>query len=534
MPAESAGTDDMHAGATASGDVVASAAARAAATAAAFAAAAESRKKRDRSGSGSTATNGAEKKKLREDGSSQEASSPEEEPRVLGEDRSDRGEGDPEAMDDCDQGAWTRLPTADEKAQFQATRKAERAVRRHNHSAGPASSGFEVDFVLADEKRRFGTENLLRIFCDVRQVVRDAQPRLNAKGGITVRVPQQAQIEQLKTITCIAGAEVKLNLPSAASLWGRVTGVHPMFSELDLLEALKDQGVAEVSREKYSTCESSSASENKRVQKPSNRIRIRFEGDLKPEITIAHQVYKVTLCPASPLQCLSCCGFGHRAALCPQRSAPRCRKCGSSGHQLWQCTSKAKCSNCKGPHASNDSRCPVYAVYAKAAQERFVGKVVAGLDNVSIKQSAHFVEGQAPASAVPADGVAPTFAAVVGKPAMVALVQTTEKGDRVVCYLPKLPPKIQPVVKPLKAKEVTSPSSNPSSAASSAALIETITAKVMEKVTKSLDEIISSCIAATLEKAIPKIVEAVAALLRKSSVDGSPVAIESLPRPQHQ
>ncbi|XP_018497670.1 uncharacterized protein LOC108865272 [Galendromus occidentalis] len=218
---------------------------------------------------------------------------------------------------------------------------------------------------------QFVSKNLLRIFCDIREVVQEAQPRLKAGGGITVRVPHQAQIEALKSISHIAGIEVKLNLPTAASLWGRVTGVHPSasFMEGDLLERLRPQGVVEVLRERYSTCESASASENKRVQKPSSRIRLRFEGEIRSEVSIAHQMFRVTLCPASPLQCLTCCEFGHRAAMCPEKLNPRCRKCGALGLQLWQCTARARCINCKGEHAANDSRCPVYPVYAKAAQD---------------------------------------------------------------------------------------------------------------------------------------------------------------------
>lgn len=117
---------------------------------------------------------------------------------------------------------WTQIPTQDERARLQATRKAERAVRRYNR--GPSTAGFEVDFSPQDESVRFKSESLLRIFCDIRDKVPVAQPRLNARGGITVRVPQQAQIETLKSITVITDVPVILNLPTAASLWGRVDG----------------------------------------------------------------------------------------------------------------------------------------------------------------------------------------------------------------------------------------------------------------------------------------------------------------------
>ena len=354
---------------------------------------------------------------------------------------------------------WTEVLTSDQVAQIRATKRAERIVRRQTWNTKSSSSGFEVAFAPTEEGKTFQVNDLLKIFSDVRSVVVDAQPRLNAKGGVTVRVPLQSQIESLKGINVIAGIDVVLILPSESTLWGRITGVHPLFSESDLLEALQSQGVEEVVREKYSACESTSASVNTRVQKPSNRVRLRFRSELKSEVTIAHQVHKVTLCLASPLQCLSCCGFGHRAAVYPEKAPPRCRKCGVAGHQLWQCTARARCINCKGAHPSNDSRCPVYAVYAKAARDRFVGKVVAGLDNVAVKESVHIVPGEAPLPASGVEGPRPSFAAVVGKPTMMALVKTSENGDRVVCYLPK--PPASKLIRTPEPKKQTLPPSGP-------------------------------------------------------------------------
>lgn len=519
------GGGDVHAGAL--GDVKAAAAARAAATASAFAAAANGispLKRSWKAGDTSETSTAAEVKKLRDDETSNATDTPEVEEDPMDDTSGPPNEGteaeDQDGVPNGSQYQWHRMSTAVERAQFQATRKAERAVRRIHRGSGPSSAGFEVDFIPTDENVRFTAENLLRVFCDIREVVRDSHPRLNARGGVTVKVPQQSQIEQLKSVTRIAGVEVKLNLPSVASLWGRVSGVHPLFSEEDLREALKSQGVVEVMREKYSTCESTSASENKRVQKPSNRIRIRFEGELKPEISIAHQVFKVTLCPASPLQCLSCCGFGHRAALCPEKSSPRCRNCGAGGHQLWQCTAKPKCINCKGSHSASDSRCPVYAVYAKAAQDRFVGKVVAGLDNVSVKESVHLVEGAAPAPAVNTDGTKASFAAVVGSSPMVALVRETEEGDRVVCYLPKPPVKKRLVASKPLPKAPERQTGKPGTPLDTDALIASITAKVIEKVSASLDSMIAGIVSAAIAQAVPNIALAVAAALKAPGLTG--------------
>ena len=121
------------------------------------------------------------------------------------------------------------------------------------------------------------------------------------------------------------------------------------------------------------------------------------------------------------------------------------------------CTSKARCVNRKGLHAAKDAKCPVYAVNAKAAQDRFVGKVVAGLDDVTLKEAAFAVPGAAPCAPAPgADGRMPSYSAVVGKPDMLALVRTTGDGEKVVCYLPRPPSKKPPHVGAQRSRKLRS------------------------------------------------------------------------------
>ena len=175
MSADSDG--DMHA-VRAALDIEATVAARAAATAS------PQKKLAYSSGSSSPTSNVAVPKKLKEDRSSGTVSDESELP--VAEDR----EEEEDVGEDVGNGeTWTKVPTRNERAQFQATRKAERTVRRLNRTFGPAAAGFEVDFSPTDDSQRFSAENLLRIFCDVRQVVLEDQPRLNARVGITVKVP---------------------------------------------------------------------------------------------------------------------------------------------------------------------------------------------------------------------------------------------------------------------------------------------------------------------------------------------------------
>ena len=100
---------------------------------------------------------------------------------------------------------------------------------------------------------------------------------------------------------------------------------------------------------------------------------------------------------------------------------------------------------------------------------------------------------------------------------MVALVRTTEEGDRVVCHLPKPPVKKQAENRSAKpaAKQASKPERptpvQPSPVLDTEALIADITARVLSDVYANLDAMISRILKEAIDAAIPKIVAAVSA-----------------------
>ena len=267
-------------------------------------------------------------------------------------------------------GEWTKLPTAADRAVKKAQKEAERLYgdRRGGRPSGSprGPQGFQVELEPVQEAVTFVGCNFLKLFEEIRSKVTSAGVRILPRGSLMISVPSQDDIASIKAIKSILGIPVRASLPAAAQLWGRIGGVHPMFQEEDLLEALRTQGVEKVVREKY-TVKTVSDGRNVKTERPSQRVRLLSSEKLPDLVTIALESYRVTWCPAAALQCLTCCKFRHTAASCPEAGQRRCRRCGELGHEMWECERKARCINCRGSHPANHRSCPVYATHAKAA-----------------------------------------------------------------------------------------------------------------------------------------------------------------------
>lgn len=406
--------------------------------------------------------------------------------RVMGE--SDDSDLDPDMNMDLDQlraEGWTTKLTAQQRAVQRAEkdaarqRKANENTRLSTGLRGP--QGFEIELEPAREDSTFLACNLLKVYEELRSAVAGAHARVLPKGSLLIRVPNLDDIDTVKSMESVLGVPVRVAAPPAMQLWGRITGVHPMFAEEDLLEALRSQGVEKVMREKYTTKGDSDGHATK-VERPSQRVRLLFANKLPDLVTIAYDSYRVTLCPATPLQCLSCLKFGHRSLNCPKKDAPRCRRCGEPGHEMWECEKRARCVNCSGSHSANHHSCPVYATYAKAASERHTNRIAASLPDTKI------VDVMVEPSVSPTDVTAgaaekPTFAAVLGAPAYRKIVRKTDKGEELVCRIPITPsqPKpARPIARPrTKPKApnvapVTKGQTSPSAAASFSGALELV------------------------------------------------------------
>ena len=341
---------------------------------------------------------------------------------------------------------WTHIPTVEERAIKKAQKEAE-LLYRDRRGGGPLGAprgpqGFQVELEPVLETDTFVGCNFLKLFQEVRSTVIGAGARILPRGSLMISVPSQDDIAPIKATENILGIPVRPCLPAAAQPWGRIGGVHPMFQEKDLLDTLRSQGVEKVVREKY-TVKTVSDGKNVKAERPSQRVRLLFSERLPDLVTIAFESYRVTWCPASPLQCLTCCKFGHTAASCPKAGQRRCRRCGELGHEMWECERKARCINCKGSHPANHRSCPVYATHAKAASERSINRLVTSIAEARI-EDVSIVPAVPPAESSPDGAEKPSFAAVVGAPSFRKVVKKTDEGDVLICNVPIVPTRAKP------------------------------------------------------------------------------------------
>lgn len=298
-------------------------------------------------------------------------------------------------MDDVDNGqhcdelsnqdnanGWKYKLTQTDKAVLKAERQVAASVRS---LAGPKVSkpALEVNFELIEDDKDFKNISLLDIYASIRKISPSAQARVTVKGNLQVTVNNMQDFTAVQTLTHIVELPVK-RVEERWQMWGRITNVNPQFSEKDLLKELSSQDVVEVKREMYSVRGTDKDGKEIKVQRNSNRLRVRFGNDPRGELTILGEFFRVTICVDSPTQCLTCLRFNHRSDTCPRRGEALCRRCGKKGHQQWQCTAKAKCVNCQGDHSSSDPRCHVYATWATAAKTRYLSKVVTNTPNIEL------------------------------------------------------------------------------------------------------------------------------------------------------
>ena len=92
---------------------------------------------------------------------------------------------------------------------------------------------------------------------------------------------------------------------------------------------------------------------------PLKIAKIKFEGQTLPQkIKILGQSREVRPFVPKPLQCRSCCKFGHTESKC--RGTPVCAFCSSKDHPTkWNCGS-AKCVNCGLDHHARSKDCTFY------------------------------------------------------------------------------------------------------------------------------------------------------------------------------
>ena len=105
---------------------------------------------------------------------------------------------------------------------------------------------------------------------------------------------------------------------------------------------------------------------------------------------------------------------------------------------MWECQKKARCINCRGTYPANHCSCPVYSIYANAANERHANRIIASIPDARI-EGVSIEPAVRAAHANPDCSEKPTFAAVVGTGRSFSyrkIVKKTKKGEELVCQIP--------------------------------------------------------------------------------------------------
>lgn len=150
-------------------------------------------------------------------------------------------------------------------------------------------------------------------------------------------------------LTSLAECDIVVSCAALGSFRAAISGVSVTFSEEDIVEELKDQGVT--SARKFGSSRDSSGS-----LRLVGKVLLTFSSPPPEQVFLVYRHHIVTLEAARPLICFRCQRLGHIAAQCKKEKA--CRNCGASDHLAKICKNQTKCINCGGLHASGSNKCP--------------------------------------------------------------------------------------------------------------------------------------------------------------------------------
>lgn len=373
--------------------------------------------------------------------------------------------------------SWNRVPTTQEKAAQKAEKQAQKLGQLPKRYR--LQEKYEAEFEATTAEKPLKSVGLLSIYSSIRAVVPTAEARLKEKSipvvvqdptkgstkiytavvRLVVSVVDREELAKIQQVVNIAGVPVKA-VSNEIPLWARVKDVNSQFTEEELLESWKEQGVVEVKRELYAAQAKDERGRSFKQMRESNRVRVRFDGSPRAELTLIGQRFPVFLCLDKPLQCLACHRFNHKIESCTRREKPLCRRCGGESHQIWECTKRASCVNCTGPHAANDPRCRVYAAWATSCSQRHVTRLVASQPDLAIEEETpepcpptetedeamEDTTGEVMQKLAPTQG-GQSWAAVVGAPTMFKIVRQSGDSTTDVIYMPRLPQPKKPTKK---------------------------------------------------------------------------------------
>lgn len=220
------------------------------------------------------------------------------------------------------------------------------------------SPGITVMFRPICKERSFWRVNPNSLADEVLDIAQEdiLSSRITKAGSLLVTVSSRPAANRLLIQTHLSGVDVETGVQTC--YWnnlGKIRGVPLEYSDNDLLEYLKEEGVVGVQRqiayERHGDGSSTPHFQGSVILSFARCI------SMPHRVRLGFTSYFVEEYFGSPVRCFKCQRFGHIARNC--RFARQCKVCAGPHYQN-ECTSRSepRCANCGGSHTATFSGCP--------------------------------------------------------------------------------------------------------------------------------------------------------------------------------
>ena len=250
---------------------------------------------------------------------------------------------------------WTKVASKVNKR-----RRRDRIIRQNMDIFNAPKIHFTKFFKLTFPRTDIETDlNVIAIDKDIKKKIGNPEKiKRLSKDTLQIEVKTKEQGEKLLTIKEIATENVLIQPHDAMN---KIKGT--LYSETmsnssieELQEALKDQGVEQITRMKRKVG-------GQLVD--TNRYVLTFDRTELPrviKITDWHREV-IDLYIPPPIRCAKCTYFGHLKKWC--RKEEVCTRCGDTGHTVISCNNAPFCIHCQGDHNTMTRDCPVFRFKAE-------------------------------------------------------------------------------------------------------------------------------------------------------------------------
>ena len=209
--------------------------------------------------------------------------------------------------------------------------------------------------IVAKDGTNLSTIDTIAAYEELKKLLKGEPKKINERrdGGLTIVLNNEDQSKALMTLKSLAGKEIictkdeKLNQTQGTIRYEN----HPGHSTETIKECLEKYNVTDI-------YQMTKRNENRDIVKLPLYILTFGTTKLPSKVNIGWTHCSVRLYIPKPRRCFKCQRFGHGSTNCRSISEI-CPTCSLDAHE-GECTTAAKCSNCKGDHPAYSRKCPAF------------------------------------------------------------------------------------------------------------------------------------------------------------------------------